>query len=464
MSSTLNRAEHGRPAAPVRIIHLGIGNFTRAHQAWYTEHAADADQWGIAGFPGRTTVAPKPSPRDDALDAQEGLYQLDVQHPDGDKVEVISSVSASFRSHDIEAWTRLFADPQVAIVTSTITEAGYCRDVNGNLDLTNPELIADLDKLKAGQLDVPVFTGPAKFVRGLLARRAADAGPITFVPCDNVPDNGEMAERIIRQAAEYVDPSLLAWIDENVGFVTTMVDRITPRASDEDAARIAELTGIVDPGLVVTEPFAEWVLAGEFKGERPAWETMGAKFVDEIRPHEMRKLYLLNGSHSLMAYCGPILGLETVYQAINDERVLGWVNAYWDDAVQQVPLPDAEKQAYRDALLDRFNNPQMKDQLARIAMDGTQKLPIRIVPHLKAIAERGGVASGATRAVAGWVLHLRGVGAPVNDANATEVAAKANAGDLESAVAAVLEYLQVDDQQVAATVLAQANELLEMRA
>lgn len=463
MSNTLNRAEHGRPKAPVRIIHLGIGNFTRAHQAWYTEHAADADQWGIAGFPGRTTLEPKVSPRDDALDAQEGLYQLDVQHPDGDKVEVISSVSASYRSHDIESWTRLFADPQIAIVTSTITEAGYCRDSEGNLDLGDASLIADLDKLKAGRLDVAVFTGPAKFVRGLMARRAAGAGAITFVPCDNIPDNGEMAERIIRQAAQYVDPTLLEWIDENAGFVTTMVDRITPRTTEEDAARVAELTGITDPGLVVTEPFSEWVLAGEFKAGRPSWETVGAKFVDDIRPHEMRKLYLLNGSHSLMAYCGPVLGLETVYQAINDERVLGWVNAYWDDAVQQVPLPAEEKQAYREALLERFNNPQMKDQLARIAMDGTQKLPIRIVPHLLAMAERGEVASGATRAVAGWVLHLRGVGAPVNDAASAELVAKANAGDLESAVKAVLDYLKVDDDQVAATVVAQANEMLQMR-
>ena len=462
MSQTLNRAEHGRPAAPVRIIHLGIGNFTRAHQAWYTEHAADADEWGIAGFPGRTTLEPKDSPRDDALDAQEGLYQLDVQHPDGDKVEVISAVSASFRSHDIESWTRLFADPQVSILTSTITEAGYCRTPSGDLDLGNPDVIADLDKLKAGRLDVAVFTGPAKFVRGLLARRAADAGPITFVPCDNVPDNGEMAERIIRQAAEYVDETLVEWIDQNVGFVTTMVDRITPRATDEDHARVEALTGITDPGLVVTEPFAEWVLAGEFASPRPAWESVGAKFVDEIGPHEMRKLYLLNGSHSLMAYCAPVLGLETVYQAITDERVLGWVNAYWDDAVQQVPLPEEEKQAYRDALFARFNNPVMKDQLSRIAMDGSQKQPIRIVPHLKAFIERGEVATGATRAVAGWVLHLRGVGAPVSDPVAEELAPLV-AGDLESSVRGVLGFLGVDDEQTAQTVLAQAEEMLVER-
>ena len=200
MSKTLNRAEYGRPAAPVRIIHLGIGNFTRAHQAWYTEHAADADQWGIAGFPGRTTLAPKESPRDDALDAQEGLYQLDVQHPDGDKVEVICSVSASYRSHDIASWTRLFADPQVAIVTSTITEAGYCRDKDGNLDLDNPEVVADLDKLKAAIWTSPSSPDrPSSFVAcWLAATRTPGRSPsCRATTCRN----GEMAERIIRQAA-----------------------------------------------------------------------------------------------------------------------------------------------------------------------------------------------------------------------------------------------------------------------
>lgn len=464
MSRMLTRARDGRPAAPIRIIHLGIGNFTRAHQLWYTEHAADADQWGVAGFPGRTTLTPKASARDDALDAQEGLYQLDVQSAEGDRVEVISALSASYRSHDIDAWTRLFADERVVICTATITEAGYCRNAAGDLDLADPQVLADLDQLKSGRLDVAVFTGPAKFVRGLLARRAAGAGAITFVPCDNVPNNGEMAERVIRQAAAYVDETLGEWIDQNVGFVTTMVDRITPRTTAEDAARVAEATGVQDPGLVVCEPFVEWVLAGEFTGGRPAWDSVGAQFVDDIGPHELRKLYLLNGAHTLMAYCAPVLGIQTVYQAITDPRLLSWVEAYWDDAVQQVPLPDAAIKAYRQALIERFQNPQLKDQLARIAMDGTQKLPIRIVPQLTALAGRGQVAAGAARAVAGWVLHLRGVGAPVNDAAATDLVARVTDVELAEAVRIVLDYLQVEEEQVAATVLAQAEELLALQA
>lgn len=459
--SRLNRNENGRKAAPIRIIHLGIGNFTRAHQAWYTEHASDADEWGIAGFAGRTTLEPRESPRDDALDAQEGLYQLCIQHPDGDKVEVISSVSHTFRSHEHDAWTRMFSDPNVVIVTSTITEAGYCRDKDGNLDTANENVAKDIELLKSGDLDSPVFSGPGKFVRGLLARRKANAGPITFVPCDNVPDNGEMAERIIRQAAEKVDPSLVDWINENVGFVTTMVDRITPRATDEDRDRVAEETGIRDEGLVVTEPFAEWVLAGEFKAGRPKWEAVGAKFVDDILPHEMRKLYLLNGSHSLMAYAASILGHETVFDAISDEKVAGWVNEWWDNAAEILPLPASEINEYRAALLERYRNPRIKHLLAQIANDGTQKLPIRIVPTIQHFAKEGKVALGATRAVAAWTLHLRGIGAPIGDAGADELKPLV-AGSLEDSVKNVLKWLKISDAEVVKAVLAQAQELISL--
>lgn len=461
--SKLNRKDHGRPAAPTRIIHLGIGNFTRAHQAWYTEHAEDADEWGIAGFAGRTTLEPRESPRDDALDAQEGLYQLCIQNPDGDKVEVMSSVSHTYRSHEHEAWTKLFADPKVAIVTSTITEAGYCRDNEGNLDLNDELVKKDIELLKSGDLESPVFTGPGKFIRGLLARRNADAGPITFVPCDNIPENGEMAERIIRQAAEQVDPSLLEWIDQKVGFVTTMVDRITPRATDEDRDRVAEETGIRDEGLVVTEPFAEWVLAGEFKAGRPKWETMGAKFVDDVVPHEMRKLFLLNGSHSLMAYAASILGHETVYDAICDERVRGWVEEWWDNAATQLPLPQKEIQDYRNALIERYKNPRIKHLLAQIANDGTQKLPIRIVPTIQGLIKDGTVATGATRAVAAWVLHLRGIGAPIGDAGADELKPLVS-GELDEAVENVCKWLKIDDERIVDAVLEQAEELESLKA
>ncbi|WP_420174805.1 mannitol dehydrogenase family protein [Luteococcus sp. OSA5] len=449
--TTLNRNEHGRAKAPVRMVHLGIGNFTRAHQAWYTEHATDADQWGIAAFTGRSPAIAE------TLAPSEGLYQLCVADPEGDQVEVISCLSEVHAADDLAAWRGYFADPEMVIVTSTITEAGYLRNKDGDLDLSNQQLVADLAALKADPA-AAVTTAPAKFVAGLLARRAAGGADITFCPCDNIPENGPMVKHVITQAAQQVDPSLAEWVEQHVGVVTTMVDRITPRTTDEDRERVEAATGITDPALVVTEPFAEWVLAGEFKAGRPAWETKGARFVDDVVPHEARKLTLLNGSHSLMAYAGSIRGHETVYDAITDELVLGWVNQFWDDAVKHLELPAQELADYREALLSRYRNPRIKHLLAQIAGDGSQKVLIRHVPTIKAELAKGGVAEGATRAVAAWVLHLRGVGAPVNDARADEMTALVQ-GDEQDSVRKVLAYLGIDDDRIAKTVLAQLGEL-----
>lgn len=454
---TLNRAEFGRPAAPVRIVHLGIGNFTRAHQVWYTDHAGDAAQWGIAGFTGRSAeVAEQLAP-------QEGLYQLAIQHPEGDQVEVISALSTAHPASDLDAWVNYFKDPRLAIVTSTVTEAGYCRAKDGNLDFSNPDVKADLDALKANPEDTNIKTAPAKFVLGLLVRRAAGAGPLTFCPCDNIPHNGAMVETVTTQAAEYVDPELKAWMDENVSFVTTMVDRITPRATDEDKERVSKLTGVSDPALVVTEPFSEWVLAGEFKNGRPQWETMGAQFVEDIDPSEDRKLFLLNGSHSLMAYSGSVLGYETIFDAIQDPTILGWVNAWWDEAVTVIDLPAQELADYRAALLDRYLNPKIKHLLKQIAMDGSQKVPIRTVPTLKAVAARGEEPVGAARTVAAWVLNLRGEGAPVNDPFKDELLALVT-GDLADSVTKVLEYIGVQDDKISALVTKSAQEILDLKA
>ncbi|MEL4356973.1 MULTISPECIES: mannitol dehydrogenase family protein [unclassified Luteococcus] len=450
--TTLNRTDHGRPAAPVRILHLGIGNFTRAHQAWYTEHAHDAADWGIAAFTGRSPAIAE------TLAPSEGLYQLCVADPDGDEVEVIGSLSAVHAADDLAAWRGYFADPHLAIVTSTITEAGYLRDKDGNLDLTHQQLAADLAALQADP-QAQVATAPAKFVAGLLARRQAGGGKLTFCPCDNIPENGPMIKRLVSQAAQRVDPALVEWIEANVGVVTTMVDRITPRTTDEDRERVAAQTGVDDPALVVTEPFSEWVLSGDFVAGRPAWEDAGARFVDDVVPHEARKLTMLNGSHSLMAYAGPILGRETVCDAINDEVLLGWVNEFWDDAAKYyLTLPQAELDEYREALLTRYRNPRIRHLLAQIAADGSQKVAIRHVPTIKAALARGEVATGATRAVAAWILHLLGMGAPVTDSQADELALLVT-GDETSSAVAVLDRLGINEPRVLETVLSQMDEL-----
>lgn len=319
MARRLNRAQDGRPAAPVRIVHLGMGNFFRAHQAMYTDRAPDAAEWGIAAFTGRSLgIVP-------AMQEQDNLYTLVVQNPEGNDYQVISSLSATHSGTDVAQLLDYFRSPDVAIVTSTITEAGYLPKPGGGLDADNAGAQADIAAIKEGRL-TDVTTAPGKFAAGLLARREAGAGPITFCPCDNVPENGEMVEAVVRDIAALVDPSLAEWVEENVGFATTMIDRITPSISDEALQAIIDDTGVEDSAAVATEPFTEWVIAGDFKAGRPQWEGAGANFVDDITPHELRKLWLLNGSHSLMAYAATIVGRPTVYEAISDPVVNGWVN------------------------------------------------------------------------------------------------------------------------------------------
>ncbi len=447
----LTREAYGKPLAPVRTVHLGLGNFFRAHSAWYTEHCSS--EWGIAAFSGRsdTHVA--------ELAAQDCLYTLVVQGKDV-RTEVISSLSAVHTGHDLAAWRGYFASPDVTVVTLTITEAGYVRDSSGALDLTNEAVLADIAALTTSPLDGTVTTAPGKLVAGLLARRDAGAGPITIVPCDNLVKSGEITRRVVEELAAAVDASLQEWIDANVGVVTTMVDRITPRPTDADIATVTELTGVCDRAPVVTEPFTEWVIEGDFVAARPAWEESGATFVDDIVPFEHRKLWLLNGSHSLMAYAGPIMGRETVYEAITDPVLRGWVDEWWDAAVQHLPLPADQVAAYRQALVQRFENPSIKHLLSQIAADGSQKIPIRFVPTVKADLARGVVNPGATRPIAAWILHLRGYGpVEVNDFRAAEVQALV-ADDEAATVANVLTWLGVANDEVASTVLRQMHEIL----
>ena len=189
-----------------------------------------------------------------------------------------------------------------------------------------------------------------------------------------------------------------------------MVDRITPHTTDDDRAAVRERAGVDDPVPVVTEPYVEWVLSGEFPQGRPHWEDVGARFVDDVVPWEHRKLWLLNGSHSLMAYAGTMRGHETVEQAISDPVVRGWVEQWWDDAARHLPLPAEEIAAYRAALLERYANPRIRHLLRQIAADGSQKVPIRILPTVRADLAEGRVPTGAARVLAAWVCHLRGRG------------------------------------------------------
>ena len=457
----IRTAARSRSAAPVRILHLGLGNFFRAHQAWYTHHAADAAEWGIAAFTGRRPGLAR------TLAAQDGLYTLVVRGAEGDRHEVIRSLSAAHPSADHAAWLDYWRLPRLSVVTLTITEAGYARvhgtdgdgrNRRGGLDTARTDVSGDIAALKASPV-ANVATAPAKLLAGLAARREAGLPSVVIVPCDNLPGNAEVTQRIVRDLAEAVgDPTLTAAAQDPL-FATTMVDRITPAATKADLNTVGSAGGFTDFAPVVTEPFSEWVLSGRFPAGRPRWEDAGARFVPDVMPFERRKLWLLNGAHSLFAYTAPLLGHATVDEAVADPRCREWLAHWWQEASRHLSLPMAELTAYQDELLQRWANPRIRHTLAQIAADGSQKLPVRILPALHAERAAGRLPHGAAHILSGWLLHLRGRGARMQDAGVDRSLAE---GPLPEAARRMLAFLDpplADDAELAAAVTAHARAL-----
>ncbi len=454
MSSPLRRTQ---APPPVRLLHLGLGSFFRAHQAWYTDQAADGGDWGYAAFGGRGNALAA------QLTAQDGLYTLVTRAGDGDRFQVVESLVRAHGAADHQAWLGYFASSDVTAVTVTVTEAGYLRRPDGSLDLEGPQAQADLGQLREDRTAV-VRTPPGRLVAGLAARQRADGGPIALIPCDNLAGNGAVARRVVLEMAGELDPALAQWIAASVSVVTTAVDRITPRGGPEDADVVLAATGLRDACPVVTEPFGEWVLSGDFPSGRPAWESAGASFTDDVTPYEHRKLWLLNGAHSLLAYAGSIRGHTTVAAAIDDDMCRAWVAQWWDEAAPHLGQPADDVAAYRAALLDRFANGRIRHLLSQIAADGSQKLPIRIAPVLRRERAAGRTPEGATRVLAAWICHLRGNGVPVSDVRAAEVVALAE-GPLATAVPRVLNDLDATlaaDPDVVSVVMGQVQQLTAM--
>jgi fructuronate reductase len=453
-SPRLSRSLPNTPAAaPIRMVHLGVGNFHRAHQAWYTSRSPDAEKWGIAAFTGRR------SDTADALRPQDGLYTLITRKADGDSFELVGALSAVHAAAEHEAYLDYLSRPEVAIITITVTEAGYLRGADGHLDAGQDVVAADLEALRSDPRG-PVTSLPAKLVAGLLARRASGGDALTILSCDNLPDNGAVTKTVVQDLAADVDDTLPGWIDAHIDFATSMVDRITPHTTDADRALVQQACGYVDAAPVPTEPFSEWVVSGGFPAGRPRWEEAGATLVSDVEPFERRKLSLLNGSHSMLAYAGSIRGYQTIDEAIADPACRSWVKTFWDEACRHLALPASNLADYRAALLTRFANPQMRDQLARIAADGSAKLPVRTLPTLRAERSAGRIPTGCAATIAAWVLHLRGLGAPVKDPGAAAAQKAANSGDLSAAVPVVLDILEPGlggDQDFVQAVLDQAD-------
>ncbi|MFV0425439.1 MAG: mannitol dehydrogenase family protein [Beutenbergiaceae bacterium] len=451
----LARSLPGMPAAaPVRIVHLGVGNFYRAHAAWYTHHAPDASDWGIAAFTGRRPDAAQ------ALAPQDGLYSLITKAAEGDEIEVIASIVAVHRSDEHQRYLDYLSDPAIAILTLTVTEAGYRRGQDGHIDLSDEQVAADIAALRVDPR-APVQTVPGKLVAGLLARRAAGAGPISVLSCDNLPNNGAATEAVVLSMARAIDDSAADWAADQVDFATPMVDRITPATTDADRDAVAEHLDALDAAPVPTEPFSEWVISGTFPAGRPAWQDAGVQLVTDVEPHERRKLWLLNGSHSQLAYVGSILGHQTIDAAIADQRCLGWVRQWWEEAASHLNLPTEQIAAYTQALLRRYANPRVRHLTAQIAADGSQKIPVRTVPVVVAERAAGRIPIGGATTLAGWILHLRGHGAPIKDQTVERALAAAATEPLVSAVDQVLQLLGLgQDPELAAAVTGQAELLL----
>ncbi|MGO4533507.1 mannitol dehydrogenase family protein [Leifsonia sp. 2MCAF36] len=389
---------------PVRIVHLGLGAFHRSHQAWYTAHAADADQWGIAAFTGRRPDAAE------VLAAQGCVYTLIERGPAEDRFELIGSIVRASAGDDIAGFVATFASPEVAVVTLTVTEAGYRVDAGGELDLDDPDIQSDIRLLRGvieqGKSATPsAVDGPrtvgGRLLLGLHARRLAGAPPIAIVPCDNLPENGPLVRRALDRLAREVDADLAEWLPRGASFVSTSVDRITPRLDPEDRALVAAATGWFDETPVVTEPFADWVLAGDFPSGRPQWETAGARFVDDITPWEARKLWMLNGAHTLLASSGRLRGHATVAEAFADPVCRDQVDELWEEAARN--LPTVETVTYCHALAERFANPRIVHRLAQIGEGSRTKLRLRIVPIALAERAAGRSAVGCATAVAVWI-------------------------------------------------------------
>jgi len=390
------------PRPPARIVHLGLGAFHRAHQAWYTAHAGNAHEWGIVAFTGRSPAIA------DVLSGQDGLYTVIERSPTADRHEVVTSLVEAQDGANMSRLAVLFASPDVALVTITVTEAGYRLQADGSPDTSDAALVQDLATLRMnasssaqfGNLSLTTMLG--RLLAGLEARRRASGPPIAVVPCDNLPANGSLMSRGTLKAAELVSPGLAEWISQNVSFVSTSVDRITPRTTAADAQRLNAQQEWVDAAPVVTEPFRDWVLSGSFPAGRPAWEDAGARFVDDIEPWERRKLWLLNGAHTLLSFGGLLRGHETIAQAIGDPALSAMVEEFWDEASALLPA-GLSVDSYRAALRERFLNSRIEHRLAQIAEDGTRKLSLRIVPVAEAQLKAGRLPGGAAFAIACWI-------------------------------------------------------------
>jgi fructuronate reductase len=386
----------------IGIVHLGIGAFHRAHQAVYIDDLLRKNpDWAIVAASLRSPATA------DALNPQDGLYTLNVSDPNGTSHRVIGSVRKVLVCPvDTEELLRVMSNADVRIVMMTVTEKGYCLEAaKGVLDEAHPDVMADLANPTTPN------TTPGILVEALRRRKAAGVLPFTVLCCDNLVSNGRTVKRIVARMAQLLDPALGAFIDDHVAFPCTMVDRIVPPTTDADRASTALALGKLDQWPVSAEPFSQWVIEDHFPTGRPPLETAGAQMVDDVAPFERMKLRMLNGSHSTLAYLGYLAGHETVAQAIADPAIKRLIYGLMTNEV--IPTLDVpagtDLIAYRDALLARFANPGLVYRTWQIAMDGSQKLPQRLLGTIRDRLAQDQSIERLALGVAAWMRYAMGV-------------------------------------------------------
>ncbi len=384
-------------------VHLGVGAFFKAHVAVYSDDAMArrAGDWRIRGVSLR-----RPDMRD-ALAPQDCLYTLTARDNERNATRVVASIADMLVApENPRAVVDALAAPETKIVTLTVTEKGYCLDpASGALDLAHADIAHDLENLSA-----PVTA--VGFLAAALAKRAADnAPPLTIICCDNLPHNGALLRGAVMRFLEAAAPSLAARLDDLAAFPSTMVDRITPATTPDDLDEVEQRIGVRDEAAVVAEPFSQWVIEDRFANARPAWDEAGALFVGDVAPYELAKLRLLNGPHSAIAYLGYLAGHAYVADAMADATFARFVA----DLQQKEIAPATPEPAgmaltpYMAELRARFANAALKHRTWQIAMDGSQKLPQRLLNTIRAQLERNGSIDRLALAVAAWTQYVSGV-------------------------------------------------------
>lgn len=396
----VTKPKYVRGTSVATIVHLGIGAFHRAHQALYTERLNNSTDtlWRIIGCSLRSAEVKR------QLEPQDNLYTV-LERGQTVSAQIVGCVeSVLVGPENPSEIIQAIADSSTHIVSLTVTEKGYCHHpANGDLNVQHPDIQHDLSNLENPR------TAVGYIVAGLQRRFEEGTAPITVLSCDNLPHNGRVAKNVVTQFAQSVDNNLALWIQQQVSFPSTMVDRIVPATTADDITECESLYHYQDLGLVIAEPFSQWVIENDFCAARPKWEEAGALLVDDVAPFETMKLRLLNGSHSLLAYAGYLAGCETVFQTMQSNALKKLCQRFMTQAATTFTTPEGfDVEQYQMQLIERFSNPSLKHKTLQIAMDGSQKVPQRWLNSVRELLKQGADLSVFAFALAAWIRFTRG--------------------------------------------------------